>query len=477
MSARDDNAPRVRKNLLGSVEPQSRPKEIRDLLNPEYYNKVNLSPPYQRHLQWLRVSYIEFIGIIMNTGLVQPIIMYQLFNEDKVEGDKYNYECVDGQHRLWALNAFKTCSVNNLENSKKPKPFIVHWVYEKTDENGNKFIQRVFYKDTPEVRDWFSETYPDDTPYFLTPDEQQHFESFTINVTMLRSQLSLDQRRDIFITLQKGVPVRNSDFLKNLTCVKLMNLFETNGYCKLMDTYLEYCSRDMKCYWIHWAAKLWLLFNEPTADILLFKDSVIEKGIKNNNTKYNPTEEEFEAFDTAFRRFLGYLQRLTVGIQFNAVQLFAMFTYLSHHVECVDILITHMPSFSSKGQTPEYKNLWLKGIGNAEKCRTYFNECLSQLETMIKPYIAIKIDTRNISKKLRMQVLAKAEIIGACDICGNSIDIDTCEAGHILARKKGGTIDIYNLIPLCRSCNRGMGIKNPYDYKKELQYTKSINFE
>jgi hypothetical protein len=461
---------RVRKNLLGSVEPQSRPKEIRDLLNPEYYNKVNLRPSYQRKLQWLLVAYIEFIGIIMNTGLVQSIIMYQLFNEDKVEGDNYNYECVDGQHRLWTLNAFKTCSVNKLDHIKKP--FIVHWVYEKTDENGHKFIQRVFYKDTPEVRDWFGETYPNDTPYFLTPEEKEHFDNFTINVTMLRSQLSLDQRRDIFTSLQKGVPVRNSDFLKNLTRVKLMNLFETNGYCNLMDTYLEYCSRGMTSYWIHWAAKLWLLFNEPCVDTLLLKDSAIEKGIKNNNTRFNPSEEEFQEFDNAFRRFLEYLQRLPVGIQFNAIQLFAMFTYLSHHVECIDVLITHMPSFSSEGQTPEYKNLWLKGNGNTERCRIYFNECLSQLESMIKPYIAIEIDTRKISKKLRMQVLAKAEIIGACDICGDSIDIDTCEAGHILARKKGGTIDIDNLIPLCVPCNRGMGVQNPYDYKKILPYNR-----
>jgi hypothetical protein len=469
------DSPRIRKKLLGPVEPQSKPKEIRDLTNPEYYNKINLRPSYQRQLRWLLVAFCEFIGIIMNTGLVQPIYMYQLFPEDKVEGDKYYYEVVDGQHRLWVINAFRTCAVNKLSHISKP--FIVHWIYVKTDENGTKCIQRVFYKLTTEVTDWFKKTYPKETPYSLTPDEREHFDNFTINIIMLRSQLSLDDRREVFISLQKGVPVRNSDYIKNLTDVKLIKLFETNGYEKRMVTLLEYCSRKITNYWTQWAAKFWLIFRnhkkEPYVEIFLILDTTITKEIKYNQAKLNPTVEEFELFDNNFQSYLEFLQSLPAGIQFNSIQIFALYAHLCEYSDCNrEILATHMPRFSSEGQKKEYKSLWLSG-NRSEMCRTYFNDCLSQLRYMsTKPRLAIIIDTRKISKTLRTKVYKKAVVPDACDTCNKSIDMEHFEAGHILARVKGGTIDIDNLIPLCSQCNKGMGTQNPYEYKKNLPYNR-----
>jgi hypothetical protein len=42
------------------------------------------------------------------------------------------------------------------------------------------------------------------------------------------------------------------------------------------------------------------------------------------------------------------------------------------------------------------------------------------------------------------------------------------ECGHIVAESKGGETKIENLIPICSSCNKSMGTKNYYEFKKEV---------
>lgn len=41
--------------------------------------------------------------------------------------------------------------------------------------------------------------------------------------------------------------------------------------------------------------------------------------------------------------------------------------------------------------------------------------------------------------------------------CHNTINVFNFEAGHDIPESKGGTIDIYNLYPICSKCNKSMG--------------------
>ena len=55
-----------------------------------------------------------------------------------------------------------------------------------------------------------------------------------------------------------------------------------------------------------------------------------------------------------------------------------------------------------------------------------------------------------------------------CAICEDPITKKEFEAGHIIARTLGGQIDIDNLIPICFDCNRTMGTRNAWEYKKDM---------
>jgi hypothetical protein len=462
---------RIRKNLLGLTEPQSKPKEIRDLLTPDYYSKIDLHPVYQREIKWKLDAMNGFIGTVMNNGLVPGVIMYQLHPEDIVENQgKYKYEVVDGKHRLFTLNAFKSSSLQNVPLIKKP--FIVHWCYEETDAAGNKHIQRVFYQDTPEVQNWYRDTYKSGIPYFLDSDEKEVFDNFTISITMIRSKLSLDDRMENFMSLQKGIPVRNSDLIKNKTSCKLMARFGENGYKEKMSEFLQHCTKEANNYWAHWATRCFLLFkqskqeqseNEPV-ETFLKRDTAIKKAIENNHVELNPTAEEFEEFDEKFNVVIEFL-RGQEGIKFNPTQIFAIVYHLCGTDNNIDIIATHMKEFSKDGHKKEHKSLWESS--DNEKRKDYFNACLMELEDMTE--LAKLIEPRKkITSKQRKQVFEKAEVSGECDTCGTEITLDAFEVGHCLAHKLGGKTELDNLIPLCKDCNRRMGVKDPVVFKTQV---------
>ena len=60
--------------------------------------------------------------------------------------------------------------------------------------------------------------------------------------------------------------------------------------------------------------------------------------------------------------------------------------------------------------------------------------------------------------------------------CGRNITWQSFECGHIIARSKGGTIEVNNLVPICSTCNRGMGNKNLNESKKSLELEKLFDF-
>lgn len=57
--------------------------------------------------------------------------------------------------------------------------------------------------------------------------------------------------------------------------------------------------------------------------------------------------------------------------------------------------------------------------------------------------------------------------IGKCYVCDCTITDDNFEAGHIIAKAKGGTNDVSNLRSICIPCNKSIGTQNLEDFKKE----------
>lgn len=89
----------------------------------------------------------------------------------------------------------------------------------------------------------------------------------------------------------------------------------------------------------------------------------------------------------------------------------------------------------------------------------------------------IKLTISSISKKrmtipalIRQQVWKKHNKNicdeGECFVCENKLNFSDMECGHIIAHALGGSDSNENLMPVCRTCNRDMGIMNLYEYKR-----------
>lgn len=455
--------------------------KVRDLLrndkHDDYFNKINTRPVYQRHIRWKPNAMNSFIDSVFKRRYVQPILMYQLHPEDLSASNytncskKYEYEVMDGQHRLYTLSAFQSAKLQVLPHISKP--FIVHWVHEVLDENGCKVQICIFYEKTDDVVNWCKVT--GKTPQFLTEEGKKNFDNTIIKVATITSRLTINERREEFMSLQNGVPVRNSDYLKNMTECKFVASFEYNDAEVLMETFFSHCSKKASNFWTQWICRCYTLFSrfkkegdpsvKPVSEYFLHNtDTAIKNLIKSNNTLLNPPETVLDEFYDVFKGFIEFLQNLKETIIFNPTQIFALFYYLCDEKRNTQIILTHMENFAKAGQEKNKKKMWENTEDN-ETRRKYFNECLCELNEMVQP--AMSIDDTPITTELREEVWKKC-INGKCAICEEEeITKDNFEAGHIVARKLCGQTNIDNFLPMCLKCNRTMGIKNALEYKKD----------
>lgn len=473
---------RIRKNLLGEYAPDVQKVPLRYLLN-DMAKEINTQPVYQRHIRWAPTAMNDFIGTVMNNGLVPGLIMYELRSDDDRTGrnEGKSFEMVDGQHRLFTLRAFMDSTIQILPHIKKE--FVVYWDYETIQEDGSVHHSQIFYQRTDDV-----ETFCRDnkfTPQYLTSDEKAYFDRFSVNLTLIRSKLTMNQRREIFMSLQKGIPVRNSDFLKNKTDCKLVAFMSENCYEEMMtDVFLEHCYKKASNYWIHWVCRCFLLYKryhglftgsqseynaKPVSEIFLIEDKTIKKLIEANHYIFNPrTSEEIEnihEFDDVFRTFIGFLKRFGEEQKLNPTQIFALFYVLCDETKDHDVMLSHVWYLSKEGSTKRKKSLW-ESHDEREPRRQYFNSCFKQLSGITER--ALPLDERPISKQLRKLVWEKCDN-GLCLICEDEeITEKNFEAGHIDARALGGQTVLDNLIPICFACNRGMGTRNAYEYKRDM---------
>jgi len=465
-----------RRVVQGKRQIEHIPIPIKHLLSKDDFNTYNLCPDYQRDIEWSTEAMNGLIESVIKQRYIPPILMYKLQPEDKTgmytADTAYQLEIMDGQHRLWTLNAFRSAQVQKLPTIKKE--FIVYWDYvDETAESPEH--QCVFYEKTDDVERWCKET--GKKAHFLSKEEKQDFDNTAINIAKISSRLTIEERRQEFLSLQKGRRVCGSDITKNMTNCPIIEFFEKNKYQVIMKTiFIERCSKKARKYWVNWAVRCFNLFKKSNGDlpdkvseIFLEDDSSIEKKIKFNTLM--STEDELSAFNVKFANFISFLQRMDKEHLLNPTQIFALFYHLCGERRDLEVLKSHMPLFSKEGQKRPVKSLW-KSAGTTTPRREYFNKCVSQLEAMVET--AQPIDEKPITKKLKAEVWKKCAN-KTCECCQKEITKTSFEAGHIIARAKGGPTEIDNLVAICGDCNKRMATRNLYEFKEDVYPTKTTS--
>jgi hypothetical protein len=247
------------------------------------------------------------------------------------------------------------------------------------------------------------------------------------------------------------------------------------------NVFYKHCYKKATNHLTHWLCRLFILYkrfrgvcyddrlnNLSVSESFLLDDKKIAKFIQNRLPEVNPSTKEelaiMDDFDDVFMNFIEFLQNCE-NYELNVTQIFALFYILCDSTKNTDIILSHIKYLSIEGQSKTKRSLWEGGKYDQETRRNYFNRCIIQFESITER--AQAIDDRAISPKLRKAVWKKCKN-KKCNICCDDITDKNFEAGHITSRALGGQTELNNLIAICFACNRGMGIRNAYEYQSDF---------
>lgn len=463
------SAVRARTSLLPSG-PVSEPTSIRSLLG-DYGDQINLRPIYQRDIRWNKDNMCQLIGTVMNQALIPGLILYKLQAEERSPDSPFRYEMVDGQHRYFTLHKFfKGELVTELEG----KPFLITWIYR--TPLGREI--HVLYKENETTKEWATVN-PHLTIDYMTEDEQDAFNTFKIDKKEIKDALTIDKRREIFQTLQRGIPVRNSDLLKNKVNIRLIRLIVDEMLLEhtLKNFLKKRCWLYTKNYWLNWAVRLYLVVNpigdKSEEDMFAIRDTQIKEWINKGSPNLNTTPEGEEDFKDVISRFFSFLDALPKGIKLSPCHFYALFAHLVSADEGrEEILAGHIKDWTSTPQAKIWNKAWenRKNGNDDDERKAYFAEIYDDIE---KIQVAARPEhaRKSIPKLLREEVWKKYfgdKLSGNCFCCDAKIQLTKdYEACHLIAYKYGGPDTLANLRPGCRSCNGSMRTQNMLEFKRQ----------
>lgn len=436
-------------------------------------NCMNLRPGYQRDLRWTHEQYNDFIGTIMIHGYIPNIVIYKLHEHDERDLVTHQNECIDGQHRIYAIIKFKNSEPINVNG----KEVMITWYHNLSDTY-------VFYKHNEDTEKWQNKN-PEKKFAYFTDKERTDFDQCRITVEQIMCKLTYEQRCNMFVSLQQGTPVRNSDLYKNYIDVPLISFISKKK--RFESVYNNNVSNRLTSNtvrnWLFCLVRICMIcISETLDDINAWvntTDTQIKKSIKMRAPNIMKiAENEFQVIEEKVNRWVSLLNRLPGYILFTPIQMLTTFVCLQNinigNEESLEKRLTS--GWAGKG-TKDEKRMWFQKEFLEENGRTspqnqYYNECLKYLSSDSIPIENIPIKPRKpLNKKKRQELWVinfQKNNEGNCYVCSKSIEKDSkWHAGHIVAHAKGGSdTELNNYVIECPTCNLNHGTEDPNIYKK-----------
>lgn len=470
-------AVRERQNILGR-SPQTIHKSLKDIYDRR--DRYDMRPTYQRDIKWALQTMCDLVSTVMDNGFIPSLVFYKLRQEDK-QGRTVTHEVVDGQHRLYTMIKFMHCKWITLGK----KRVMISWIY----KNGGK-PEHIFPRETTDTREWFALNAQE--PKYFTEEELQHLEDFILDIRELDCPLTMDMRRGIFMKLQQGVAVKNSDLVKNnVECPLIRWMSEYEYEDKMKNVVLAFSIKKAPQYYVAWVCRFFCIFGsvmkfkagkidfetmlEETSREFIKGDSDYMNDCKRNNETIF-SDISIANFHDAFESFLVFLQRtckenkegVEQNLEFNPTQLFALFQY-GTAVSFRDLTAFQMNVVARDGKKTPYKSMWEKDLNETRK--VYYKECIVALYCDIQS-VPSAMCNKKITTKLKRDAWINrfGDVVEArCD-CGTIITKENHHCGHIVSRARGGVTELENLMPVCAACNLRMGTETITEYFKSMCY-------
>ena len=463
-------------NIYFKVQPRITTKEIQSVYTELLKNNedLELRPAYQRTLCWTEEQKTNLIDSIMS-GCPMPIFLLYSF--------ECLNECIDGQHRLTTIK-------NYMEQIYTPnnKPFPWKLC------NGEQ-IDYVFYDDRHDSMKKYVEEQNKKKRYnsnkkvfrFMTSEEKNRYKTYEIAIQKITTELSFEQRKEIFLRWQSGTGITQCEKFKNENYLFCEFIIKNNLQNTISKNLSEFLKSDNKN-WLWDLYRMLLLFSSSTNEPKYSMISSLEARthIQKPSELYSITEEKYKE---SIQRLTNYLTKVEFLKEFKHKMKLSLFMSIAY--------LWFKNNSENSVNDSEFMKEFINEIinDNEYKCSTLNNgpeikKCLSnllsieeklkfKLSQVNKPILVTQVKKKKINDSLKTSVWNKyiGTSIGEtdCYCCGNSkISQRDFHAGHVIAESTGGETNLENLRPICSKCNQSMGIENMRLFMKKNYPTRQF---
>ena len=448
-----------------NVQPRLVIKKIISLY-PEYLkdNNLSLRPAYQRDLCWTSEQKSNLIDTIM---CCVPMPTFLIYSYNGLE------ETIDGQHRLTTIKMYIEQTAPSETNLHKPFPWII------VKENNTEYV---YYKESPEMKTYIemlnTKNGKKNKVYrFMTHDEVRKFNRYEICIQSIETELTFEQRKEIFLRWQSGTGITQCERFKN----------EDYPFCQFIvdQNYQPNVGRELSQFlksgmnnWVFDLYRMALLFRNqkeiPNTSIISSLQARTEIS-KPNNFDQKQCKESILKLKNFLKRFASlkqYSKKMKLSTFMTITYIYFKHIneenkeiindqFMNEFVQSIFSISNYRSNTLNNG--PEVT----KTLNDLVTIETMFLTKLSQLKKSSEPYKKVKI-----SDALKTSVWNKyiGVFVGmnkclCCDI--NEINQRNFHTGHIVSEVNKGATNVENLRPICSKCNLSMGSRHMRDFQKE----------
>ena len=440
-------------------QPQSTQKQIisvySELLCKE--EKLTLRPSYQRNLVWDNEQKSYLIDTIM-TNCPMPIFLLYMYDLDE------EYECIDGQNRLTTIKEY-------IEQDPTKSLFS----YKIEREDGEEYI---FYKNDKTCE--AMKVYCDEqnkkkrrrgvvkTFRLMTPTEVKRFEKYQLNLSIISTKLSFNQRKQIFRRWQNGSPISQCDSFKNEPYPFCEHVTKNMLERSLADT-VSGLLKSSRNNWLWDIYRLINIFNKEG-----LKDSIISS-IQARQTIEKETslnEAQFLVSQRLLEKHLSKLKPLESIKSSMYLSFLLGYLYLwrnaSPPVRATIEKEEGLLAFAKESLGEEEHNHSTLNNGPAVKAFLESFPAFRDTFYRVVDRFTPVVPTSPSKKKEAIPATVKTDVWNAyigkengegdCYCCKKKcLTQRNFEAGHVISERDGGEPIVDNLRPICRECNGSMG--------------------
>ena len=332
-------------------------------------DEIDLNPSYQREFSWSNDKQDLFIDSIVNNYIIPPIILIKLNNKKG-----FKYECMDGQHRLTVLKHFIE---GTTINPKSP-----HYI--KFTKIENKTLTDIYHT-KPEIDEKNLKSYR-----LMNEDELNAFNDKKLIVIKIANyDKKMDDvfnkiKNEMFLRLQKGERVSNTDILRNhdnifINVLRENNLLKLNTY-QHNDSYKKiFDIIDIKAKkiniqlnsLIYFVIRSLVIIHNNKLDVGLLSDNTLRDEILNKKSKlsnrFDMTKDNIMTYLDKFKKFITRIYKMKEQHNFKNLNEYFLLILLKIYLDEKDNLnlcLENLSSLQSYIDDKYYDKLFSKNINN-----------------------------------------------------------------------------------------------------------------